>query len=179
MSRLTWFGIGERPVHDEAAAEPRSQPRDAVVFGVEFGERDAVLSAAGGRQGVLRLLRRQRPDGDAGQAIVHVEGPVTALAELPVADDVDAGLDLLADDLLDRFLEAGLIGGFVVGLAVLDLAQEFDQFRRPHQAADMGGANAIDGAGHFLLLPLGGHAVDSSHNMAVGPSSASSFHGDL
>ena len=82
---------------------------------------------------------------------MDVECPVAALAELAVADDVDAGLHLAADDLLDRFLQARLIGGLVVGLLAFDLAQELDQLGRPHQAADMGGANAIDGAGQFFL----------------------------
>ena len=106
------------------------RPESAVVFRVEFGEGDAVLPAAGGRHGILRLLGGQRPGGDAGQAVVDVEGPIAALAELAVADDVDAGLDLLAHDLVDRFLQTGLVGGLVVGLSILDLVQELDQLRR-------------------------------------------------
>ncbi len=82
---------------------------------------------------------------------MDVEGPVAALAELAVADDVDPDLHLAADDLLDRFLQAGLIGRLVVGLLAFDLAQELDELRRPHQAADMGGADAIGGAGQCLL----------------------------
>ena len=79
---------------------------------------------------------------------MHVEGPVAALAELAVADDVDAGLDLLAHDLLDRGFQAGLISGLVVGLAGLDQLEELDEFGRPDQAADMSGKDTVGAAGH-------------------------------
>jgi hypothetical protein len=78
---------------------------------------------------------------------MHVKGPVAALGEFPVADDVDAGLNLLADDLLDRGFQAGLVTRLVIGLAGLDKLEELDQFRRPDQAPDMSGQNAIS-AGH-------------------------------
>src|SRR5262245_27739926 len=95
---------------------------------------------------------------------VDVEGPVAALAEFPVADDVDAGLGLLANHLVDRLREACLVGGALVGLAILDLVQELDQLRRPHQAADMGGQDAV--AGHFsplaMLLACSSHIIFGS-----------------
>ena len=81
---------------------------------------------------------------------MDVKGPVAALAVLAVADDIDAGVGLVLDDLLDRLPEAGFVGGLVVGLAILDLAQKLDQFGWPNQAADMGREDAV--AGHFSPL---------------------------
>src|SRR5262249_20599233 len=108
-----------------------------------------VLPAADGGQGILGLLRGQRPTGDATEAVMDVEGPVAALAELAVADDVDARLGLLAHDRVDRLLQTNLVGGFVVGLAILDLAQELDELRGPDQAADVGCEDAVGGRCHF------------------------------
>ena len=81
---------------------------------------------------------------------MEVKGPVAALAELAVADDVDTGLDLLAHDLVDRLLEARLVGGLVIGLAGLDELEEIDQPGRPDQAADVGCQDAIFGACHCV-----------------------------
>src|SRR5262249_16451113 len=80
---------------------------------------------------------------------VDVEGPVAALAELAVADDVDARLGLPAHDRVDRLLQTSLVGGFIVGLAILDLVQELDEVRGPDQAADMGCEDAVGGRCHF------------------------------
>jgi len=80
---------------------------------------------------------------------VDIEGPVAALGEFAVADDVDSGCDLLAHHLVDGVLQAGLVGGHVIGLAGLDLAQDIDKFRRPDQAADMGDENAAGMRGHW------------------------------
>jgi len=62
----------------------------------------------------------------------------------------------VAHDLVDRLGEAGLVGGRFVGLPVLDLVQELDQLRRPNQAADVGGQDAIGIAGHKLSSVVGG-----------------------
>src|SRR5262249_57255908 len=88
--------VAELAVDHEARAEPFAQARKAVVFRIEFGEGDAVLPAADGGHGILGLLRGQRPTGDATEAVMDVEGPVAALAELAVADDVYARLGLPA-----------------------------------------------------------------------------------
>ena len=140
--------IAERVVDHEAGSEALAQAGNAIVFRIEFRERDTVLPAAGGRHGILGLFRGEQPGGDAAQAVVHVKSPIAALAEFAVTDDVDAGVGLLADDLVDRLLEAGLVCRLVVGLPIFDLVQELDELRRPHQAADMGGQDAI--ARHFL-----------------------------
>ncbi|MCX7314217.1 MAG: hypothetical protein NTV56_21520, partial [Alphaproteobacteria bacterium] len=55
---------------------------------------------------------------------MHIERPVAAFAELAVADDIDAGLDLLPRDLIDGGFQAGFVGGLVIGLAGLDESQE-------------------------------------------------------
>jgi len=141
--------VAELAVDDEARAEPLVQPRKAVVFRVEFGEGDAILPTADGRHGVLGLFRGQRPGGDAGEAVVNVKGPVAALAELAVADDVDARVGLLAHDSVDRILQTGLVGGFIVGFAILDLVQELDELRGADQAADVGSEDAVGGRCHF------------------------------
>src|SRR5262249_13206960 len=134
-------------------AEALAQAGETVVSRRELGEGDAVLPAADGGHGILGLLRGQRPTGDATEAVVDVEGPVAALAELAVADDVDARLGLPAHDRVDRLLQTSLVGGFIAGLAILDLVQELDELRGPDQAADMGCEDAV--GGHFPPRVLG------------------------
>jgi hypothetical protein len=59
------------------------------------------------------------------------------LAELAVADDVDAGIGLAADHVGDVALELARAGRFVVWLAALHRQLEAHQLRRPDQAADV------------------------------------------
>src|SRR5262249_41027069 len=110
---------------------------------------DAILSAAHCRHGILGLVGGQRPGREAAEAVVEVKGPIAALAELAVADDVDARLGLLAHDRLNRFLETALLGASVIGFAILDLVQERDELRGPDQAAHVGCEDAVGGSGHF------------------------------
>ena len=79
---------------------------------------------------------------------MDIKRPVAAFAELPVADNVDSRIGLLAHDRLDRFLQTDLVSGSVVGLSVLDLVQELDELRRPHQAADVSCEDAAPGRCH-------------------------------
>ncbi len=137
--------VGEGAVHHEALAEPGAQARRAVVLGIELREGDAVLAAAGRGHRVLCFLGGERPCAHARKAVVDVEGPIAAFAELAIADDVDADFGLLPDDRLDRLPQAGFVRALVIGLAILDLAEERDQLRRPHQAADMRGEDPVDG----------------------------------
>src|SRR5262249_27779605 len=74
--------------------------------------------------------------------------PADRLAELAVADDVDAGLRLLPHDLGDGIGQALVIGFLVEPLACLARAQELLQLGRPDQAADVGGENALSAAFH-------------------------------
>src|SRR6185503_5561403 len=109
--------------------------------------------AAGRRQWVVHLLWGGVAGGDPADPVVDVELPVAALAELAVADDVDAGLDLLAHHILDRAFQAGLVGRLVVRLTGLDQLEKLDELGRAHQAADVSGQNTIRDA-----VGAGGHA---------------------
>ena len=71
-----------------------------------------------------------------------------SLAELAVTDNVDADLGLLAHNLSDGLGQASFERRLLIGLAVLDQVPELDQFRRPDQAADMSGEDAIDVVRH-------------------------------
>ena len=82
---------------------------------------------------------------DARNAMPEVGG-VGRLAHLAVADDVDAGLDLLGDHLVDRPGGLGLERRGVDELALFPVEHEVDQRMRPRQAAGMRGENAL-GAG--------------------------------
>src|SRR4029079_5557664 len=111
-----------------------------------------VLAAAGRRQRILHLLGSGLARADAADPVMHVEGPVPALAELTCADDVDGVFDLLANDLLDRGSQASLISGLVVGLAGLVELKELDELGRPHVAAHMSGKDTFRAAGHAQNL---------------------------
>ena len=75
-------------------------------------------------------------------------GHPVELAVLAVADDVDAGVDLLADHLVDGALHPRRERGLVVGLAQLLGVQHRDQIGRPRQAAGVGGQDAARAALH-------------------------------
>jgi hypothetical protein len=127
-SDLIGAHIAERLIDDHAVAEAFAQARGGVVFGIEFRERVAVAAARHGGHRVLEFLGRRRPHTDALEPLENVERPIEPLAELAVADDVDAGVGLLPHHLGDGFGQAGLERRRVVGLAVFDGAPEFDQF---------------------------------------------------
>ena len=91
-----------------------------------------------------RLARRVAIE--AGQPVLDV-GRVADLAHLAVADDVDADLDLLADDFRDR------VGDHLLGVrrhrsAVLMGEQHVGDRLRARQAADVGREYAVDAAQH-------------------------------
>src|SRR5205085_10410493 len=102
--------------------------------------------------------------------------------ELAVARQIDAGLDLPAHHGLHRLGEAALVGAAVVGLALLARANEFEQPRRPDQAADVCRQDSVhawefgDGARTPMLLRalrvlgvvLVGHARGHGARLAVG-----------
>src|SRR2546425_5077300 len=109
-----------------------------IELGVELREARAI-SAARERIGA----RSCRPALEAREALERVLRPADRFAELTVARNIDAGFGLAPHDLLHRIGEAALIRGFVVGLALLPRADEFEQRRRPDQAADVRGENAL------------------------------------
>ena len=134
-------GVGDRP--DAYRLDRGRNALAGIELGVELGELLAV-DAAGERIGA----RLDRPPLEAAQALQHVLRPADRFAELAVADDVDADLGLLAHDLGDRLLQALVVSRLVVRLAGLLGAQKFLQRRRPDEAADMGGEDAVGTALH-------------------------------
>src|SRR5262249_48972556 len=68
--------------------------------------------------------------------------------ELAVADHVDAGLGLLAHDVSDGIRQALVIRLLVEALSFLPRAQKVLQLRRPDQAADVRGEDALVAAFH-------------------------------
>jgi hypothetical protein len=82
------------------------------ILGVELREQRLVASGAARRVEIALL--------DAAEPVEHIERPAAQLAELAVADDVDAGLCLLADDLRDLLMQAGVERAWSTADAVLD-----------------------------------------------------------
>ena len=140
---LVLTAIGDRAVDHDAIAETFAQTGGGIVLGIKFRKGRAILSAGHGRHRILQFLRRGRPHGNAFEPLENIERPIEPFTEFAIADDVDADLRLLADDLDDRLGETGFEGGLVIWLAIFDRSPELDQFRRPDQTADMGGENAI------------------------------------
>src|SRR6516165_12039584 len=98
---------------------------------------------------VVTAAERTNP----GKAVTNIRG-VGNLAEFPVADAVDAGCDLLGDNLFDVGGEPRLEGRlikFAAGLARLEQGQ---QLRRPRQAADMGRQDAVGAELHLVRALL-------------------------
>ncbi len=115
-----------------------------VELGIELGK-PLPVGAASERIGI----GLDRAALEAAQALEHVLRPADRFPELAVADHVDAGLGLAANDLGDRIGQAPVVGGLVDRLARLLRAQEILQRLRPDQAADMGGEDAIGAAFHL------------------------------
>jgi len=95
------------------------------------------------RCGLRRLVVVAAAEGrDAGQAMTDIEG-VGDLAELAVADAVDAGGNLLPDDLVHRQGETRVERGLLERPAGFARLQKLQQVGRPRQAPDMGGKNSL------------------------------------
>ena len=82
---------------------------------------------------------------EAGQALGDI-GRVADLAELAIADDADAGLDLGAHGILDLRLHECVERRLGDLDAVVALQQHGCEFCRPGQAADMGRVDESHGA---------------------------------
>jgi hypothetical protein len=67
---------------------------------------------------------------------------------LAVPDDIDAGINLLANDLGDRALHPHRERGLVIRLAQFLGVEHGDKIARPRQAAGVGGQDAADAALH-------------------------------
>jgi hypothetical protein len=125
--------VGQRPDADHSA--PLREFLGGEIFGVEI--RKHLLIAAGAARSLdLALL-------DAAETVEHIERPAAEFAELAVADDVDAGLLLTPDHLGDGLRQAPIERGLIDLDAIVDRFDVAGQFRRAHQAAHMGGENAL------------------------------------
>src|SRR6185295_18306324 len=87
--------------------------------------------------------RRERPPLEAAHALDDILRPGNALAELAVADHVDAGLGLMAHHVGDLLGQRSGVRRSVIALALLLGAKmRADRFRAD-QAANMAGEDAI------------------------------------
>ena len=99
------------------------------------------------------VAARDLPLLDAAQPLQHIGRPGPELAELAVADDVDAGLGLLRNDLRHRGLEAGLERILLDRDALLDRTDVIEELRRPRERTHVGGQNAVFNA-HTNSSPI-------------------------
>ena len=159
---LTGRRRGHEPFARLGARHRLLRPRDV---GLERGEilpgdgtraRRAMLERRGevgehrrelGEVGLAGPERRRARAVEAREAILHVGGVVGA-ALLPVVDDVEPAGDLFPHHVGDRRAHRGReLGRFGAGIFLLG-QQQFHHFRRPRQAAGMGGENALRAALH-------------------------------
>jgi hypothetical protein len=112
-----------------------------VEFGVELGEAFSIGAA-------LKWIGAglDRTAFEAAQAFERVLRPADRFPEFAVADHVDAGLGLPAND--DRLGQARLIGLRIERFSRLLRAQERLQRLGSDQAADMSGEDAVAAAFH-------------------------------
>ena len=107
---------------------------------------------------VLRLRHRRgvevagRPVLEAAHPVEDVRGPVDGLAELAVADDVDPGVGLVADDVDHRLAQHALVLGLIERPAVTARLEDAPELRRAHEAPHVRGQDAI-GVVHGRSLP--------------------------
>jgi hypothetical protein len=96
--------------------------------------------------------RHRRLPAEAGQPVAHVGG-VTDLALLAVADDVHAGLDLLADDVGHGALHARSEGDRVGLGARVERLQRRGEVRGTGQAAGVRGEDPVRASLHRVIPP--------------------------
>ena len=107
---------------------------------VGAGELDGVPRRGAEADRAVDLLEPAEPRPRVGHPV--------ELAVLAVADDVDAGIDLPANDLGDGALHPRRERGLVVGLAQFLGVEHRHQIGRPRQAAGVGGQDAAGAALH-------------------------------
>ena len=121
--------VGDRAAADRAqvAGAPAfvGEPLQVARVGVEI------------RRGGPRHVAHLEP----AQAVADVRG-VADLAHLAVADDVDAGVDLVSHAVSHGRIQQAVVLGAVDLLAAVLGEHELDQLGRPRQAADVGGQDA-------------------------------------
>ena len=108
--------------------------------------------------GIEREVRRHAARAVAGEAVEAVLdiGGIADLAHLAVGDHVHPGVDLLAHHVRDGAFHAGVERAPVGERAVLLGEQHLGDIRRPRQAADMRGENALGAELHAVLRPSPG-----------------------
>ena len=131
--------LGMALIFDRTNAGVTGRPLGAAreLGGHEFGEADPIAAKPHGLVEFVRLRL------EAGQAIEDVVGPA-GFAELAVIDDVDAGFHLPGNHVGDGALEGLLISRVVLLAGV-------QQSLGTHDAADMGGEDAILAAFHRVV----------------------------
>ncbi len=146
QSRLP--GIGDRPDANGVGRGGKALAR--IELSIELGEPLPIGSA---RERIGACC--DRPPLEAAEPFENVLRPADGFPELAVADDVDAGIGLPANDLGDG-IRSGIHHRLLVErLAGLLRAQEILQSLRPDQAADMGGQNAVGTSFHLLIVARG------------------------
>src|SRR2546425_8762461 len=132
-----------------AAATTAARPlRDALGPRVVVGERSIVPAPV---PRVAFLSRRRRLAGETVEALDDV-AEETRLALLPVGDDVDARLDLLANDVRHGVADQLCVSLPVVRLAAFHRSKDRDEGLRPRQAADVSAQDPLRTALHRSLL---------------------------
>ena len=123
--------------------------RSHVALPVEFRKGSCFARAC-----PWALPRHVLVDLEAAKAFVDV-GDEARLAELAVIDDVDAEINLRADDLGDRGAQARGVRLRVDRLSLLPRLHDIEQIGGTRQAADVGGEDSVGASLHFssrLLL---------------------------
>ena len=140
-------------IFDRPGADQRLRPRRALGDQGAGARRMHDLQVLVGAGELDRVARRAAEADRAVDLLEPAEprpriGHPVELAVLAVADDVDAGVGLLAHDLGDGALHPRRERGLVVGLAELLGVEHRDQIGRPRQAAGVGGEDAAGAALH-------------------------------
>ena len=124
-----------------------------VELGIELGE---ALSIGAALKWIGTGL--DRTAFEAAQPFERVLRPADRFPEFAVADHIDAGFGLAANDGGDRLGQARLVGVRVERFARLLRAQECLQRLGPDQAADMGGEDSVAAAFHLVGSTFDGGA---------------------
>src|SRR5581483_5174646 len=127
------------------------------IFLIELGKQPLVRTRG---DDIARLgCGRRTPPFETVKAFADVARPALRLAELPITDDVDATLRLLAYDLGHALSQSVLIGAFVVCLPVFLGSEDVDELRGTDEAADMRGQNLRHSSAPCLTKAGGGNGT--------------------
>jgi hypothetical protein len=116
------------------------------ILGIELGEHLLIVAGA--------ARRLDGPLLDPAKTIENIERPAAELAELTVADHVDAGLLLPFHHIGHRIGQASIEGGLLDVNAVVDGLNVSGQFGRAHEAAYVRCEDSIDVYCHNWSRPV-------------------------